>query len=277
MTDFFTFDGVLWAVAAALTVWAFVPPLVTALGLYRSYGTAAEDPRAVEPAGDDPEYAQKYRELLALGFRPVGVLTEHYRLFAFHWYKAAPAHCLATEGGLCHAALYRFFAGPLRVRFDAFLDDGFLVRTVMGEEWTDRDDQWGRVEIPATSVVEVYEQHRLQVEAAGGVRGASPTGATFRRLAEFDEAQNKERVQKVSGLWVFLAVTAIFFLAPALISLLGIWLLFGTGALARGAAISLCLGAGFYFVFLKVLVPLAARGQFALNLADAPAEPDAGP
>jgi hypothetical protein len=277
MSDLLTIDNILWALAAVATVWAFVPPIVTALGLYRSYGTAVEDPQAVEPAGDDPEYEQKYHELLALGFAPVGVLTEHFWLFAFHWYKAFPARCLATADRTCYAAVFRFLDGTVRVRFDTRLDDGFGVRTVMGEGWTDHDEFWSRTEVAEASVAGLYEHHRHHVEARGGVRGASAAGSAFPCWAEFDQALGKERAQRVSSLAVCLAVTAIFFFAPALLSLLGIYLLFGAGALVRGVAVSLCLGAAFYFVLIKVLVPLAARGQLSLNLADAPPEPDGGP
>jgi hypothetical protein len=277
MSDLLTIDNILWALAALSLVWAFVPPIVTALGLYRVRGTAVEDPRAVEPSGDDPEYAQKYRELRDLGFAPMGVLTEHYWLFAFHWYKAFPARCLASADRTCYAAVFRFMDGPLRVRFDTQLDDGFHVRTLMGEGLTDHDEYWSRSEVQATSVADLHEHHRRHVEARGGVRGAAPTGTPFRQWIEYDSATEKERVQRVSGLSLFLAVTAIFFFVPALVCLLGIYLVFGAAALVRGAAVSLILGAGLFFVFIKILVPLAARGQLKLDLADAPPEPDAGP
>jgi hypothetical protein len=276
MADFSTIDGVLWALAAFCLVWAFVPPLVTALGLYRVRGKAVEDPRAVEPPGDDPEYAQKYRELLDLGFAPMGVLTEHYWLFAFHWYKAFPVRCLATADRTCYAAVFRFMDGPVRARFDTCLDDGFVVRTVMGEGWTDQDELCSRTEVATTSVADLYEHHRQHVEARGGVRGAVPTGSAFAWWAEYDQPAEKQRVQRVSSLASFLALPAIFLLIPALLCLPVLCQLFGA-ALARGTAVSLCLGAALYFVFIKILIPRAARGQLNLSLADAPPDPDGGP
>jgi hypothetical protein len=269
MPDLWSIDGVLWSLAAVGALWAFIPPIVTALGLYRASATASEDAQTVEPSDDDPEYAKTYHELRELGFSPVGVLTEHYWLFAFHWYKAFPTRCLTTADHTYYASLYRFFDGPVRVKFDSFLSDGFIVRTVMGEDCQDRDDRWVRTEVATTSVTELFEQHRQHVEQLAGERGTTLTASQFQDWARIDEEWGKETVQRNAGLAVFLALAGLVHAVPGALVLLGGYLLGGTAALPRSAAVALCAGTICYLVLLKILVPMVARGELKFVQPDA--------
>jgi hypothetical protein len=268
MPDLWSIDGVLWSLAAVGTIWALVPPVVTALGLYRASATAREDTQAAPPSEDGREYLQKYRELSELGFRPVGLLTEHYWLFAFHWYKEFSSRCLATADNTYYASLYRFFDGPVRVKFDSFLSDGFIVRTVMGEDCQDRDDRWVRTEVPTKSVIELFEQHKQLVEELAGERGTGLTASEFQDWARIDEEWGKETVQRNAGLAVFLLLAGVIFAVPGALVLLGGYLLGGIEALPRSAAVALCAGTVCHLVLLKILVPMAARGELEFVKVD---------
>jgi hypothetical protein len=242
MPDLWSIDGVLWIAAALGTLWAFIPPIVTALGLYRASATAIADAQTVEPSDDDPDYAKTYHELTELGFSRVGVLTEHYWLFAFHWYKAFPRRCLTTADHTYYASLYRFFDGPVRVKFDSFLSDGFIVRTVMGEDCQDCDERWVRTEVKTTSVSELFEQHRQHVEQLAGEQGTGLTASQFQEWARIDEEWSKETVQRNAGLAVFLILAVLVYAVPGLLVLLSGYVLGGTAALQRSVAVALCVG-----------------------------------
>ncbi len=269
MPDLWSIDGVLWSFAAVGTIWALVPPVVTALGLYRAGATAAADTPTAQPPEGDREYRKKYRELAELGFRPVGVLTERYWLFAFHWYKEFPSRCLASADNTCYASLYRFFDGPVRVKFDSSLSDGFIVRTVMGEDWQDRDERWQRTEVPTKSVVELFEQHKQHVEQLAGQRGTGLTASEFQDWARIDEEWGKETVQRNAGLAVFLLLAGVVFAVPGALVLLAGYLLGGVEVLPRTAALALCAGCVCHVVLLKILVPMAARGELEFAKVDA--------
>jgi hypothetical protein len=257
MGDFANLDGLLWTLAALAAAWAFAPPLVTLLGRWRIRCLAANTPQAVEPRPGDADYEARYRELLALGFQPVGVLTEELRLFAIHWYKAFPIHCLATPDGTCYAGLYRMADEPVRVKFDTFLTGDFLVRTVMpGVGWEDRDEWWLRLEVPTTSVAELYDRHRENVGWILRETKRSVLDATLEDCARIDEMTERQRTTRAGGAGgIFFVLPGVFFLFPALLGLLATYLFFGVDALAVGTAGSCALGAAVYGLFLKVLLP----------------------
>jgi hypothetical protein len=264
MLEFETVDGILWAFAILATVWAFAPPVFTWFGWLRIHCTVAADPRAVEPAGDDPDYAEKYRQLLALGFRPTGLLTEHCRLFAVHWYKPFVLRCLATAEGTCHASLYRLAGEPVRVKLDTFTSGGLLVRTAMpGVGWEDRDEGWVRFEVPPMSMLGLYSRHQEHVVQVLAETGRSAVPATLWDCAHVDEALERARLRRTGGPPAFLLLPMLFFLGPALLALLTGWWLLGAGALPQTAPVAVFFGAGVYYLFVNVLLPAAIRGASA--------------
>jgi hypothetical protein len=257
MGDLTHLEGIFWALAALAFAWAFAPPLVTLLGLWRVRCLAAPDPQAVEPPPGDADYEARFRELLALGFRPVGVLTEELRLFAIHWYKAFPINCLVSPDGTCYAGLYRMASEPLRVKFDTFLTGDYMVRTTMpGVGFEDHDEWWVRLEVPATSVAELYDRHRENVLCVLGETKRSVRRVSLEECAWIDEATERQRTARASGGGgIFFVIPGVFFLVPVLLGLLATYLIFGTGVLAAGTAVSCALGAAVYGLFLKVLLP----------------------
>ncbi len=256
MPQFETVDGILWALASLAAMWALAPPVFTWFGWHGVHCTVAADPRAVEPTGCDPDYAEKYRQLLALGFRPTGVLTEHYRLFAVHWYKPFEHRCLATTDGTCHAALYRLAGEPVRVKMDTFTSSGLLVRTAMpGVGFEDQDAGWARFEVPAMSMLGLHARHQRHVAQILAETGGSATPATLHDLARIDAALEQARLRRTGAPPAFLVLPALFFLGPALLALLAGWWLLGRAALPQAGAVALLFGAGVYFLFLNVLLP----------------------
>jgi hypothetical protein len=274
MLDASWVNTLLWTLAVAGTVYCYAPPLLTWLGLYRVRCTAASDPQAVVPAAGDADYEAKYQDLLDLGFRPVGVLTEHYWLFAIHWYKPFRIRCLAMPGGTCIAGLYRMAAEPMRIKMDTFLSNNFLVRTAMpGLGAEDMDKHWARFEEPAVDVAELYARHQGHMQRLL-LTGRSVAPATFRDLARIAEHQEKERFRRSGGQFVFLGLPALFHLLPALVVLLIGFLIWGAAGLARAAAIALCVGSALHIGFVEILLPLAINA--GLGNVDAAPAGDAG-
>src|SRR3954454_10402611 len=67
----------LWLTGAAALLVILLAFAVSAClgGPLVRFGTST-NPADAQPDGTDPEYAEKYHELLALGFRPCGSVTE---------------------------------------------------------------------------------------------------------------------------------------------------------------------------------------------------------
>lgn len=62
----------LWAVAAAVGLWVWTPPLAAAFVGSGYENGGHEDPAAVEPDGTDPEYDELFATLRELGYEPLG-------------------------------------------------------------------------------------------------------------------------------------------------------------------------------------------------------------
>src|SRR5437660_6693330 len=78
--------AVLWLGAGAVVLWMLLPAVLNALGLSLRRSVIEDNPSAVEPTGDDAEYADLVGQLRRLGFEPV--LT---KIFAGAWLKTLVA------------------------------------------------------------------------------------------------------------------------------------------------------------------------------------------
>lgn len=272
-------DIFLWLLVGASVIWAFAPPICSIMGFWRVRCTSRDDAQAVLPAGDDPDYESKFQQLSALGFRPVGVITEHYRLFAFHWYKAIDYRFLATDDGMVCAGIYRMLVEPASVRFDSIIDcgeRGHNVRTVTlkGAEdgWETRDEYLTRVE-KNLPIAKLYEYHQNLVAQISAEKGAPTTPCSIHDLANVDIKIEKTRYHALVML-PFLTFPAVFVLVPAVVILRVAYLLYwGEAAMMRATAVALCLGGLTYLFFLSVLFPMAVKSIIAkANASGNPAE-----
>jgi hypothetical protein len=67
-----TLAVILWGVAALVLGWTWVPAIISGLGGTRYSNGGSDDPTALPPAADEPDYAFWHRQITALGHEPVG-------------------------------------------------------------------------------------------------------------------------------------------------------------------------------------------------------------
>jgi hypothetical protein len=67
-----TLSAILWGVAVLFLGWTWVPALVSGLGGTRYTNGGSDDPTALDPTPGDPDYAFWHRQLIGLGYEPVG-------------------------------------------------------------------------------------------------------------------------------------------------------------------------------------------------------------
>jgi hypothetical protein len=67
-----TLAVVLWGAAVLILGWTWVPALVSGLGGTKYANGGTDDPTALEPAAREHDYAYWHRQILALGYEPLG-------------------------------------------------------------------------------------------------------------------------------------------------------------------------------------------------------------
>jgi hypothetical protein len=122
------------AVAAGLAlVWVLLPSCVYALRLTEVQSRVWDDPARAEPTGADADYARRFAEFTALGFRPVGATFESAWFFNplhWRWRGTEPERWLAHPSGHTFASFHRLMpTEPLRFSVVTFLETGGRVRT----------------------------------------------------------------------------------------------------------------------------------------------------
>jgi len=70
--DDITLAIVLWGAAALVLGWTWVPALISGLGGCRYANGGTDDPTALTPTGGEPDYAFWHRQVVALGYDPLG-------------------------------------------------------------------------------------------------------------------------------------------------------------------------------------------------------------
>jgi hypothetical protein len=246
----------LWVAAAIGAGWALGPPLLHMLGLYWMRFVAQEDPRAVEPPSDDPDYERCYRELQALGFQPLGIVREKRWITPIHWYKDFHLRCMVSRDGLCYASLYRLSpAEPVRVSLKTFMTGNGMATTASpGAGIPDIGETTLRIEMNAGSMAELLSQHQDNVKLFAEQRGFSVTRVSFQERAARDE-ENDRRVLKKIETPVLYALPAFFFLGPCALALYLLNFRFSHFPMSGLLAGALCFGTLCYLGFLKLALP----------------------
>jgi hypothetical protein len=180
-----------------------VPILCFSLGVGGLRNENVEDPRLVEPGGDDPDYERRYRQFLALGFRPVG-FTRASGWFAFptkwRWRSLQGQRWMATPDGKTFALFHRLIAAePVRITVMTLNDgDGFVSTVCPGMGVTlDRGSNHGRFELRGVEPEELVAKHRENVEYFCAQRGLKPIAATFAEASAADFALDLAKMKKM--------------------------------------------------------------------------------
>ncbi len=120
----------LWCAAGIAAAWVLLPPFFGMIGLSRFRHRSEADPAGLAPPDDDPNYADTYRQLEALGFRPLGTYEERVTFFGSHWAWSVRERVFGSKELGCAACVYRFFPGePMRVAMVSCAADGAMLWT----------------------------------------------------------------------------------------------------------------------------------------------------
>jgi len=254
-------DILLWIGAIVGAVWALGPALLHMLGLYWIRFTAHEDPQAVLPPSDDPDYQRCFKELQDLGFQPLGVVREKRWITPIEWHREFYLRCLVSRDGLCFASLYRLTEDePLRVSLKTFTTGRGMATTVSpGAGIPDIGDTSLRIEMKAGSMAELLSQHQDNVKLFAEQRGFSVTRVSFQERAERDEQNDRRLLRKIETPELYF-LPAFFYLGPCALAYL---LLehFSQVPVTRLALGAVCFGTLCYLAFLKVILPKRVRQE----------------
>ncbi|HJZ92617.1 MAG TPA: hypothetical protein VKE40_17205 [Gemmataceae bacterium] len=76
---------VLWGATALFLGWTWVPALISSLGGTRYTNGGTEDPTALPPVSTEPDYAFWHRQIVALGYEPLGTGFMQITFHGPHW------------------------------------------------------------------------------------------------------------------------------------------------------------------------------------------------
>lgn len=152
--------GALWFVGICLAGHQCLPHLLCGLGLdfYRSedYG----EPADLGPDGKGPVYADLHRQLVDLGFVPLGI---HRDVTVAR--RGPEEYVYFCKGEMAMASVYRALRGDPRVVLKTIFDTGAIARTPnFGSALAERTGDYLCTPVPTTSVRQVLARHRESVE-----------------------------------------------------------------------------------------------------------------
>jgi hypothetical protein len=159
----------LWLLAIGLLVSMCVPPLFHALGLSRY---RIDQDELAPPPPEDEYAAGLVRQLEALGFKPLGTLTEVVHFFMFHWSWSCRQEVYGSKDQRAYAVLYRFVADePARLAFATCFQDGAMAWTGNhSEEIRMLADDYVRWGTATTDLAELLRLHHEAAERLGSAR-----------------------------------------------------------------------------------------------------------
>jgi hypothetical protein len=252
---------ILWVAAAAGAVWALGPPLLHRLGLYWIRFVAQDDPAGVEP-GDDPDYARCYRELRALGFQPLGIVTEKRWITPIEWHREFSLRCLVSGDGLCFASLYRLTQDePVRVSLKTLMTgEGMVTTASPGAGIPDIGETSLRIEMHAGNMAQLLSHHQDNVKLFAEQRGFTVTRVSFQERAARDEENDRRLLKKIETPVIY-AIPAFCFLGPIAVAILLLQDRFSHLPMTSLLPGAVCFGTLCYLAFLKVALPKRVRQE----------------
>ena len=173
-------ETLLWAVAGLATFWIVVPSLVFLVRRGRvdlQVEVVDEDPARAKPEANNRAYEAKFRALVALGFRPVGLTSEKATFLSpLHWsWRSHGMRWLVSPDRTIYFGLFRVAGGgPWRsCAVTLFERDGFLETACSKAGTKVPDGDQRRMEIEEVEPAELVARHQAFAAEAARDR-ASP-------------------------------------------------------------------------------------------------------
>jgi hypothetical protein len=209
----------LWLGAGAVALWMFLPAVLNLLGLTYEHGYVDDNAAALEPSGDDAEYAALFGQLRRLGFEPVGIRSTTCWLFIHHWYRNFQSRVFAAGQGDCIALAFKLRPwDQWRLCFVTAFSDGAILETANQMESFRIEEpnyvRWG-LAMPDRGLL--LERHREACRdfAAGGGRNVAELPAdVVSRLIRHHEVGDYRKRHRWTG--VIVMSPSLFFLGIGL-------------------------------------------------------------
>jgi hypothetical protein len=261
-----TWDVVLYGVAVAAAIWILVPPIAFALGLMRLRHDVFPEPTRAEPTAGDPDYAGRFRQFEALGYRALAYSQEScWFMNPTMWYWRSSSGCrwMVAADGKTLISFHRLVADePIRYGAVTLFDDGGMVRTACpGAGVTYQDGNYLRMELRGAEPAELLSKHEIHTAAFSMESDRKVKEATLDEAVRIEVEQDTKVLKRIGDYWPI----AVFFALPAAIAFLA-----SKGALSHRAALAICAGAAVFAILQFVLLPRRARRRaIASHTADA--------
>lgn len=231
------------------TAWVLIP-LIGFLVVYARGGPWIQsefddDLAKVAPRPDDPDYARRYAQFVALGFRPAGFVRQHARFFSpirWVWRSLQGSRWLTSADGRTVLTFFRLIPDE-PVRFAATLcQDGGLVRTSSPGMpiAVPPGLAYRRADVGVVEPVDLLARHDLEVAAFCRERNSQPRPATMREVIAAEGPLERILVRRSCS--NLLSVPLALFVLPATGILAG----FGRARHGWLAPLGICIMAAFF-------------------------------
>jgi hypothetical protein len=218
-------DRILCVAAALGLLWMLIPLLMASIGWRPVRVTVIEDPHSVEPGSGDPSYRLRFSQLLAAGFRPLGMTMETcWFNTPLRWQRQSlqGERWLASADRRTFVELHRIVLDePVRFGAVTLLEGGGMVQTACPGAGLSGDvgPRYRRAEVQNVDAVDLLGRHRKNVEDFCRERDLVVREATLRELAAEDTTCTRLTIkgQKIRSYWqLILAILVVPLLGFAL-------------------------------------------------------------
>jgi hypothetical protein len=222
-------DLLLYASAVIGAGWMLIPGIMKTLNLFWLRSAVREDPNLTRPQRDD-SYRQRFEQILALGFRPLGVTHETaWFLTPYNWrWQAVHAEpCFSAPDGRVLMTCHRIVPDePVRFSAVSLLERGGVVRTSCpGVGFSgDVSPRHRRLEIKGVEPAELLDRHAENVARFCHERQVAARPATLSDFAVESDIESRLTLarQGTRSYWALLrALSFIPALAFLLLSISG--------------------------------------------------------
>jgi hypothetical protein len=183
-------DLVLVVAAVLGLAWVLVPRLMFALGLVRVRTTIDARPALAEPDASDPDYAGRYQQFVALGFRPAGAAIQRcWFITPSIWYRCFDDIRLMVAPDGAVAGLYRMIRWE-RIRLSVrttLSHEGLVVTESPGSVARYQEGRFLREMLPPMGPEEFLRRHRDNVSELCRDQGLVITPAPLEQVGAIED------------------------------------------------------------------------------------------